>query len=175
MDEPNYIHQVGSCCEPIAVLNALRWYGFDTIGPDTTPDAWEDLVDSSGCRYGAAINTDRLVKMLPINVVPFLPTPDRLFLLEEPVVVSTWLPETGLHSCTVVPTRGVDVSPGGCVVVNLQCQGPDECLYEVVEGRYFVESILHPHNRGDGLPNFWRVALYPGVTAPNVWGQENEP
>lgn len=55
----------GCSCALVALINAARYYGLKTTHIGTK--RWEELVDISACRYGAAIHTDAAAKELGLR------------------------------------------------------------------------------------------------------------
>ena len=101
---PEYIAQVGPgmCCIPIAMCNALRFWGLPSPGPAT--EDWETMVDLAGCRHGAAIGEERIADWLGLVSCPtslhFLRRGEML-----PAMMGLRSPDGGLHSALVIDTR----------------------------------------------------------------------
>lgn len=99
-----YLGQVGPgmCCVPIAMCNALRFWGLAAPVPDTTP--WEIMVEIAACRYGATIHDERVAEWLGLVRVPtslaFLRRGERL-----PAMMSLHSPDAGFHAALVIETR----------------------------------------------------------------------
>ena len=55
------------CCRLIAVLNACRWYGRETI-PATGPH-WQSLVDDCGCRFDDNLIPHEIYEQLGIKPI----------------------------------------------------------------------------------------------------------
>lgn len=101
---PEYLGQVGPgmCCIPIAMCNALRFWGLPSPEPGTSD--WETMVDIAGCRHGSAIGQQRTADWLGLVSVPtslhFLRHGQML-----PALVTVRSPDGGLHAALVIEIR----------------------------------------------------------------------
>lgn len=104
MSAIEYIPQVGPgmCCVPIAMCNALRFWGYPSPEPGT--HGWNTMVDIAGCRHGAAISPERVSEWLSLVACPislhFLRRGELL-----PAMMSLRSPDGGLHAALVIDTR----------------------------------------------------------------------
>lgn len=89
----------GGCCVPIAMVNALVWWGRPHPRPGT-PE-WELLVDVALCRHGSAIRVDEVADFLGLIVMrereEDLLRPDGPL----PLSVSVHDPKYGFHRILV--------------------------------------------------------------------------
>jgi len=91
-------------CLPVALANACRFYGLPC--PEPGGEAWERVVDVSGCRHGAAVGgTERLAEHFGLRAIP---VPSARAVGQVPVLLTVWNCEAGtsLHSVLVVGWRG---------------------------------------------------------------------
>lgn len=93
-----------SDCLPIAVANACRFYGMPCPEPGT--EAWEEVVDFSRCRHGAAIGgCEKIAGYFGLRARQIRPFQA---VGQVPVVMTVWNCEVGtaLHSVLVVGWAG---------------------------------------------------------------------
>jgi len=104
MTSSEYLGQVrpGMCCTPIAMCNALRYWGLRSPEPDSP--AWDVMVEIAACRHGATINEDRVAEWLGLVGCPtslhFLRRGEHL-----PAMVCCRSPDGGLHAALVIDAR----------------------------------------------------------------------
>lgn len=126
------------CCYPIALCNALEFYGKPHPLPGT-PD-WEVLVEVARCRHGSALNRGGIQRYLGVVSVSV----DRTWLTEGdrfPLVVSVQDPELGFHA--ILATQRMD----GMVFVENYRGEPGQWV-EIGELKFADREV------------------YPGVTSP---------
>lgn len=108
-----YIQQgEDSTCSLIALLNAKRYYGFDTC--TYGDDEFERLVDMAACRYGSAIHITEVADYLHLNRITIDQSDLRL-----PFTFSCFPPDRRLH-CVLC----IDISPEKWHLVNYWKCGP---------------------------------------------------
>jgi hypothetical protein len=93
-----------SDCLPIAIANACQFYGIPCPEPGT--EAWEDVVDFTMCRHGAAIGgAEKIAEHFGLRAVQIRPFQA---VGQVPVVLTVWNCEVGtaMHSVLVVGWRG---------------------------------------------------------------------
>lgn len=118
MIRPRYLLQRNEpwCCDLFALVNALRFYGFETPKPGTKE--WRSLVRRIGCEHGTAVSTERTAHYLGLFMykIQFRQVPTHV-----PALVVFKNPEVGcsLHSALVV-----DTDKDGWELVNYRCSGP---------------------------------------------------
>lgn len=101
---PEYLGQVGPgmCCTPIAMCNALRYWGLPSPEPST--EAWEVMIEIAACRHGATIHQEKVAEWLGLisceTSLYFLRRGEHL-----PAMVSCRSPDGGFHSALVIDTR----------------------------------------------------------------------
>ena len=105
-----------ACCQVIALLNALRFWGYNTCAPGST--AFEHLADLARCRYGPPLRIHRIHAALGLQAE--IIAPRRALVLEalrdeDVVTLDVWSKHYGLH--TVLLT---EVSRGRFTVVGLE-------------------------------------------------------
>ena len=104
MKAVKYLSQVGPgmCCSPIAMCNALRFWGLPSPEPGTRD--WEIMVDIAGCRHGAAIDEAATAEWLGLvrcsTSLYFLRRGGQL-----PAMMSFRSPDCGLHAALVIAIR----------------------------------------------------------------------
>ncbi len=103
MADPQYIGQHGTACHPIALCNALRFWGFPSPEPGT-PE-WEIMQDLAGCRDGdGTCFPGRVADWLGV-----IQEPTSLHFLRRgqmlPSLVGFRSPEGVLHAALVIEIR----------------------------------------------------------------------
>ena len=91
-------------CAPRAVANACRFYGLGC--PDPNTDAWEEVVDFTGCRHGTATkDADRIAEYFGLRAIQ---VPASQVVGQVPALLTVWNPEIGhsLHCVLVVGWHG---------------------------------------------------------------------
>lgn len=140
-------------CLPRALANACQFYGIPCPEPET--EAWEDLVDFSKCRHGAAITSaEEIAEFLGLRAIQISA---RQAVGQLPVVLTVWNPEVGasLHSVLIVGW-----SDNVATAVNYRSRsGP------VVE-RLPVFFDKGPPKRTDGTDNL--DIAWPAMYVPNA-------
>ena len=127
-------------CLPRVMVNACRFYGISCPDPDS--EAWEDVIEFSGCRHGSAVKSEEaLAEYFGLRAVPVDPSRVQG---QMPVLLTVINPEVG-HSLHVVLVVGW--SGNVATVVN----------YRVEEG-VVVERVKltlgkEPPERTDGGVN----------------------
>jgi len=158
---PRYIAQDAAnghaCCLPIAVLNACRFYGRDTVEPGT--EEWEAAVDRWKCRSGSALGTENIYQQsglefreLPPGPGPVLQALDDGF----PVVIHVGHDSSriGLHTALATRRDGPMIE-----VVNLNGPRGPLVQWHDIQKLDFLSSTPGI----DGMHN--RVALPPSPVA----------
>jgi len=87
-------------CSPRAVANACRFYGLECPDPETA--AWEEVVDFTGCRHGAATkDVDRIAEYFGLRATRIAASK---VIGQLPALLTVWNPDVGtsLHCVLVV-------------------------------------------------------------------------
>jgi hypothetical protein len=90
-------------CSPRAVANACVFYGLPC--PDPTTEAWEDVVEFTGCRHGTAVKEiDEIAEHFGLRATKI---PVNQAMGQLPVVLTVYNPEIGhsLHCVLIVGWR----------------------------------------------------------------------
>ena len=117
-----YLGQEGTSCYPIALCNALRFWGLPSPEPGT-PE-WEIMVDLAGCRHGSVVNPELVANWLGV-----VRCPTSLYFLRRgevlPAIMSIYLPDCGLHASLAIGVRpGTRNFAPDILFVNYRSKGP---------------------------------------------------
>ena len=89
----------GGPCVPIAMCNALIYWGFDPPRPGD--DLWEVMVDVAKCRYGSAIQPSHVAAWLDLVQVPVHFEHEQM-----PLMLSVHDPKWGMHAVLMTERDG---------------------------------------------------------------------
>lgn len=92
-------------CSPRAVANACQFYGLPC--PDPTTEAWEEIIDFTGCRHGSAVlDMEDIAERFGLRATKI---PPSKAVGQLPIVLTVYNPDVGhsLHCVLIVGWQGI--------------------------------------------------------------------